>query len=264
VIVLFSGPIEDDGWTHDNEYQRLAALSATSRTSIYPVDSGGLRTLLDRHRSPLGGPPRLHRLADETGGRMTADTNDLALGPARASRDLGCTYTLAFKDRAPKLDEARRLTVLIPGHRGVRALHPDSYVVRSPAERARSLLETASFDPGSFRSDVLRVDALVSEPGSSRKRDVTITVSVEPENSVSAVGERELRGFVRQASGGIVHRFERCMVPGETAALHTVALRPGRYTVSAVLEDPDRGEPVAAVGEFEVPPLPETPPPGSR
>jgi hypothetical protein len=197
---------------------------------------------------------------------MTADTNDLALGPARASRDLACAYTLGFRDPAPKLDDPRRLVVRIPGRTGARALHPDAYVVRSPAERARSLLETASFDPASFRNDVLRVGALVSAAGPGRKRDVTLSVTLEPEDSVSTFGERELRGFVRQASGAIVHRFERCMVPGETAVLDSVALRPGRYTVSAVLEDPDRGEPVAAVTEFEVPEASEAVdavPPGS-
>ncbi len=255
-IVLFSGPMENDGWTHDNEYARLASMAATSRTSIYPVDAGGLRTMLDRYPQPLGGPARLHRIADETGGRMTADTNDLSLGIGRAARDLGCTYTLGFRDPAPRPDRARRLTVLLPGRRGVRAVYPASYVVRSPAERARSLLETASLHPASFTDDGLRIDAYVGDPVTSKRQGVTILVSIEAPEESFALGDRELRGFVRSPSGAIVHHFERCIAPGATSVVENVALRPGRYVVIGVLEDPGGGSPAAAIVELSVPEAP--------
>ena len=168
---------------------------------------------------------------------MTADTNDLSLGIGRATRDLGCTYTLGFRDPAPRPDRARRLTVLLPGRRGVRAVYPASYVVRSPGERARSLLETASLDPASFADDGLRIDAHVGDPGTSKRRAVTIVVSIERPEEAFAQGDRELRGFVRSLSGAIVHRFERCIAPGAVSVVEDAALRPGSYVVSAVLEN---------------------------
>lgn len=258
-VVLFSGRIEDDGWSHDNEYARLAAMAATSRTAIYPVDSGGLRTLLDADRSGLGGPAFLHRVADETGGRMTADTNDLTLGPARASRDLGCTYTLGFRDHEPRPDTPRRLTLLLPEKDGLHVRYPFSYVVRSTAARARSLLETASMDPSSFESDGLRVEVAVADVASARRRNATIAVTIASAEAASAPGERALRGFVRSESGHEVHRFERCVVPGETQVAETATLRPGRYVASAVLEDPEGGSPLAASVAFTVSGIPDAP-----
>ena len=97
----------------------MAAMSARARTAFYPVDSGGLRTLIDPKDTGVFGPPMLRRLANETGGRMTANTNDLGLAYARAQRDTGCTYTLGFYDRDPQPDRDRRVTLRVdrPGHR---------------------------------------------------------------------------------------------------------------------------------------------------
>jgi hypothetical protein len=50
-------------------------------------------------RPKAGGPPGLHRLAVDTGGRITKNTNDLSLGIARAERDLACRYTIGVYDR---------------------------------------------------------------------------------------------------------------------------------------------------------------------
>ena len=95
------------------------------------------------------------------------------------------------------------------------------------------------------------------EPTKSKRRGVSIAVTIAAtEESSGPPEERELRGFVRAPSGAIVHRFERCLAPGETTTAEELTLRPGRYMVSAVLEDPDGGSPRAALHELTVPDLP--------
>ena len=235
--------------------------------SFYPVDTGGLRTPLDPDAAPLSGPPMLRRLDVETGGRTTADTNDLTLGLARAGRDLGCTYTLGFHDGEPRPDRSRRLTVLFPKRKRLRAVYPAAYVVRSPTERARSLLDTASMAPESFRSDSLWADLILSRPRSTRRWEATLAVEIcLPSETGEPRAERDLRGFVRTPSATIVHSFERRIapetltadgqVPPGTTILEEVRVRPGRYILSAVLSDPEGGAPLATVREVIVPEIP--------
>lgn len=258
-IVLFSGPLRPDGFTHDPAYARISAMAASSRTAIYPVDTGGLRSPFDPDSYPLGGPPMLRRLASETGGRMTADTNDIALGLARARRDLACVYTLGFHDTWPRPDRNRRLTVLLPDKRGLRAIYPDSYVVRSKAERGRSLLETASIAPKSFLSDSLHADLVLSPAHTARRWNANLVVEIAPDLPApdpTGAG-RELRGFLRTPSGTTVHSFKRRIESSQgNAILESIRIRPGRYVLSAVLSDPDGEAPLATLREVVVPEIP--------
>jgi len=260
-VVLFSGPLVPDGFTHDPAYARLAAMSATSRTAIYPIDTGGLRIPGDPDFRSLGGPGELRRLATDSGGRMTADTNDLALGLARAERDLGCFYTIGFRDEEPRLDRSRRVTVLFPERKGLRAVSSASYVVRSAKERARSLLDTASIAPQSFRSDALHAELILSGPLSTRRWDATVSVEIcsDAASPARAGVERELRAFVRTPSGTTVRSLKRRIAPSESTVLERMSLRPGRYILSAVVSDPAGGLPLATVREVEVPAIPHAP-----
>lgn len=193
---------------------------------------------------------------------MTADTNDLALGPARAERDLGCTYTIGFEDQKPRLDRSRRITILFPARKGLRAISPASYVIRSTAKRASSLLETASLVPQDFLSDDLHADLIVSAPLSTRRWDTTLAVEIcgSASGAPEATGVRELRAFLRTPEGTTVHALRRRMLPSESRVLERISLRPGRYVLSAVLSDPG-GAPAATVREVEVPAVPEARPP---
>jgi VWFA-related protein len=173
-VVLFSGPLWYDGFNHDIDYARLSAMAATSRTAFYPVDTGGLRVLTDPDNQPLGGQPMLRRIADETGGRMTSDTNDLALGFVRAGRDLGCIYTLGFHERGPKFDKGRRITVRFRHKDGLRAVYPGSFVVRSPSAMAESLFETAIMSPESFVNTAIHADLEIGAPVTAKKRGATL------------------------------------------------------------------------------------------
>jgi VWFA-related protein len=263
-IVLFSGPFAADGFYHDPDFKRLSALATTTRTAVYPVDTGGLRTLLDPLVRPLGGPPMLRRLANETGGRMTSDTNAITLAYARAHRDLGCTYTLGFHDPRPEPDRKRRLKILVPDRRGLRVVYPEFYVVRSREAKRRSLGRTAAAVPQWFASDQMRIDLAPLAPDDPASRRALLTVEVRPRPGVH-VDEGEhwiLRGLVRKPRGTVVRSFRRkvAMAPTDPATGKTppvtvsreVRVPRGRCVVSAVLTDPDGDAPIAATAEFTV------------
>jgi len=261
-IVLFSGPFLADGFYRDPEFKRLSALSTSARTAVYPVDTGGLRTPLDPFAQPFGGPPMLRRLANETGGRMTSETNEIGLAYARAHRDLGCTYTLGFHDPRPEPDRKRRLKILVLNRRGLRVVYPEFFVVRSREEKRRSLFRTAAMAPQMFESDGMQVDLVPLAPLSSSRRRALLTVEVRPGRDVHVDEGEEwiLKMLVRKPNGTVVRSFKRkvAMPPtdpatGRTSAVtvsREVRVRSGRYLVSAVLSDPDGDTPIAATAEI--------------
>jgi len=267
-VVLFSGPFMPDGFHHDLDYRDLAAMSAISRSAIYPVDSGGMRALNDPRHSSLGGPPNLRRLAIETGGRMTADTNDIALAYVRAQRDLGCSYTLGFYDRRPRLDRPRRVTVYLHSHRGLRPYHPVSYVVRSREKKRKSLFRTAIVAPGFFDSPALTANVFLLQPRSAKRWEALIALDVRLDPRLAGRTERawDARGVLRKPNGTIVRSFKRSVEMAVDAqhperlvtrsVFETVSLRPGHYTLSVALSDPSSSEPLATHRPIVIPDIP--------
>ena len=266
-IVLFSGPFSADGFYHDPAYRKLSAMSTIARTAVYPVDTGGLRTLIDPGNRPLGGPGKLRRLANDTGGRMTADTNELGLAYARAHRDLGCTYTLGFYDQGPRHDDRRRLTIR-PSRDGVRIVYPEFYVVRSEEKKKKSLFHTASMTPHMFESDDLKTDLFLLGPQSGRRWKALLAVEARlTADEVAEDGEEWLlKGVVRKPNGTVVRSFKR-RVPMTAAGsgrdgasvvtlFEGMSIAPGRYIVSAVLADPEADTPRAATRPAEVAEVP--------
>ncbi len=261
-VVLFSGPFLPDGFHHDPAFRSLASLSARARASLYTVDTGGLRTPLDPAFGPLGGPAMLRRLAHETGGRPTADTNDLALAYDRARRDLGCTYTLGFYDRAPRPDRSRRVVVSVTRPR-LRAVHAASYVIRSPEKKRRSLVRTASMAPGMFESAALRARLEPVRPSSSRRWETRVDVEIDRAALGNAEGDWELRGILRKPNGTRMRSFRRTVrLDGEAAAISAdLHARPGPYTLSLVLTHPERVSPLTTSIDVELPAIPD---PGTK
>lgn len=266
ILVLFSGVNAPDGFYHDRAFEGLAARSAIARTAVYPVDTGGLGF------GPLGGPEQLRRLAVETGGRMTADTNDLTLGYGRARRDLACSYTLGFEDRAPKLDRPRRVSVYARRKQsGLRVLHPAFYAVRSREQKRESLARTAALAPESFDDTGLDADLTPLEPqAGGRKWRTRLLVEVAPGAIAAATPETPwtLRAFVRKRNGTALHSYE-WEIPGAATARQTddgavaveelLAARPGGYRVSAVLFGAGTVEPLATFEDVELPAIPASP-----
>ena len=267
-IVLFSGPFLADGFYRDPEFKRLSGLSVATRTAVYPVDTGGLRTLGDPLSSRLGGPEMLRRLAVETGGRMTSETNEIGLAYANAHRDLGCTYTLGFYDPMTRMDKGRRLTIVVMDRRGLRVVYPQFYVVRSPEAKRKSLFRTAAMTPQMFESDEMSVDLFVLGPHSGRRWRALIAVELTLGADVF-IGQDEtwvVKGLLRKPNGTIMHRFKKkipmpATVPGRTepqvvTVFHEFHARPGRYVVSAILADPNAQNPRSATRPAEVARIP--------
>ena len=235
-VVLFSGPFVGDGFTYDERYHDVAGLAAAARTAIYPVDAAGLRTAdlgLDSggRRGPIGGgvggPPELSRLAHETGGRMTANTNDIGQAYEQARSDLACTYTLGFRDPKLKLDRDLNISLKIEGRGNLRLVYPDRYIVRSEEARRESLVRTAGLAPHAFESPDVGVDLFVTgAKGGSWKGVIAAELQLPPE-AVAAEGESwKLESFLRKPNGTIVHHFSRSVAlpkpePGKPVVART-------------------------------------------
>lgn len=268
-IVLFSGPFMADGFFRDPEFKRLSGLSVATRTAVYPVDTGGLRTPADPLEQPFGGVPMLRRLANETGGRMTSETNEIGLAYAKAHRDLGCTYTLGFYDRHPRPDHKRRLTIHVKDRGGARVVYPEFYVIRSPEEKRKSLFRTASVLPQMFESDELNAELFILRPrsGSRWRTLLAIEIRLGPDEQIDEDETWTLKGFVRKSNGTIVHSFhEKVPMPRTDPAggdppvvtvFHRFSLRPGRYIASAVLSDPKASSPRSATRPVVVTKIPK-------
>lgn len=263
-IVLFSGPFFPDGFYHDASYRQLSAMSTIARTAVYPVDTGGLRTLIDPDARPLGGPAELRRLANDTGGRMTADTNDIGLAYARAQRDLGCSYTIGFREPHPRPDDRRRLTIRV-ARRGVRLVYPEFYVIRSIRDKGKSLLRTASVAPQSFESERVRTEMRPVERLSERRwrAELVIEVALAPDEEVATGEPWTIKGLVRKPNGTLVRSFRRkvsALPAGAAGASRKLecsgsfSLPAGRYLVSAVVQPPGTTEPLTASRAVVVPP----------
>ncbi len=267
-IVLFSGPFRPDEFLYDHEYKELASLAGGTRSAIYPVDSAGMRAVNDPKASRLGGPENLRRLANETGGRMSADSNDISLAYARARRDLGCTYTLGFEDRSGKFDDSRRLTLKIK-REGARAVYPDYYVARSDKKRNESLRKTATEAPHFFESPEVRTELFVLGASSYRAWDTMMVVEIDlpSEELEEKPRDLELKGLVRKSNGTILRTFRRKVtlparreVDGERFVgryFETQQIETGRVIVSAVLLDKEGGVPRASTRSAGLSRIPE-------
>jgi len=257
-VVLFSGPLIPDGFTHDPEYKALSGLSTTVRASIYPVDTGGLRTPADAKFSRLGGPPGLRRLANETGGRMTDGTNEIGLAYAKAHRDSSCTYTIGFYDDRAEFDDERRLTLRVKDRKGLRVVYPEFYVIRSDEEKRKSLFRSAALAPQFFENEQVEIDLFVMTPRSTQRWSALLAVEVRPGPDTFILEDEawELRVLVRKTNGTILRSFKReirmpaSSLDGEAPPVVTlfeeIRVRPGNYLISAVLSDPDGESPFAA------------------
>jgi hypothetical protein len=207
----------------------------------------------------------LARLANDTGGRLTEQSNDLTLGFARAQRDLSCVYTVGFYDRDAREDRSRLVKVRVK-RPGLRTMHPSRYVFRSDEARLESSLRAAFLSPELYRTGVVRAHVFPLRPGSGKKWDGLLAVGF-PVPVAEAAGEAIERDFGAVLSRGprIEHRFNRRITVRPRSArqedatitfLEPVSLKPGRYELTVVMSDPDGAEPHSARIELDVPEVP--------
>ncbi len=146
-LLYFSGGV--DRGAHDNQVELRAAVNAAVRANvaIYPIDTGGLQTLVPGGDARRGASPgaelfsgagmsrqiedladsqeALMTLAADTGGRAYLETNDFAVAFTRAAGDLSTYYLLGYQStNAARDGRFRRIQVRVgrPGLRvGTRA-----------------------------------------------------------------------------------------------------------------------------------------------
>jgi VWFA-related protein len=141
-LLYFSGGLGDTSL--DNQVEMRAAVNTAVRANvaIYPVDTGGLQTMVpggDATRGTVpgkdlfsggdvsrqiedlaGSQESLMTLAADTGGRAYLDTNDFGVAFTRAAGDLSTYYLLGYQSTNPVRDgRFRRIQVRV-GRPGLR------------------------------------------------------------------------------------------------------------------------------------------------
>ena len=256
VVLLYSGPFLADGFDHDVAHREVAARAARARVALYTIDAAGMRTPKGFRYGDLGGSRMLARLAIETGGRSTRNTNDLGLGYARAQRDLACRYTLGFYERSASPDQPQRLTIRTL-RAGARVVHPAAYAPQSPAKRHESRLAGALAAPELFPRGGLAVE--VESVESDAVPAVRLRLRLAPSWPVRDPAGWTLVGRITRRTGVVVHELEAPLAggAGDTVELGEVRdLSPRPYRLTIVAAHPEVETPFAVSMDFEVPESP--------
>lgn len=252
----FVRPLSDTppAFDYDPQFEAVATAAAEARVAIYPIHGGGL--------SLKSSSERLARLAVETGGRFTRNTNDLSLAYARAQRDMACRYSIAFYDRHPDPERLHRVNIQAKG--GLRVHHPALYrfgTLDDPVEAIDADAFTAAADR---RTSRVAAQSFPVKPLDSEHWRVALAmrfpVSVPPE------GDNVVRFGAKLDHTGLqtVHTLSSSVTVladgkgGELPVMtvEPVDLEPGRYDLSIRIDDPRVGRPRTAAGHVDVPALP--------
>ena len=197
---------------------------------------------------------------------MTRNTNDLTLAVARAERDLGCRYTLGFYERWPREDERHEVRIRVL-RSGLRAVSANGYTFRSRSARRQSLIQSAFMVPGMFETGVVRAHVFPLQPlDSNRWRSL---VAVEFPSPVFGKAQQAVPtefGFTIRDKTRVLYRLGRTLTlqsrslddPNEkrVSFLADLDLKPGEYTVTAVMIDPVTQRPSTTDVKVRLPKIP--------
>jgi hypothetical protein len=194
----------------------------------------------------------------------------MSLGYARARRDQACIYSLGFYVDDFAEDRIGDVTVCVC-RKGMRAVHPSKYVIRSKERKRISMLKAAWISPEMFQSGLVRAHVFPMRPASDDAWSVVLAVSfpVPLAETGGANARREFGALLQQGAKNI-HSFARSIAlqpdsPDVTTApevtfLQSLELAPGPYTLTTVLSDPAGTVPHATRIEIEVPEILEREP----
>lgn len=291
IVLVSEGFILEPG---EDRYRRVIQASLQANTSIYFLDVRGLQADLgvddiSRWGVPFGQAASVgeqttfatmgaQELAVGSGGFVIRNTNDLAAGMARISRESEAYYLLGYAPpRRPGKAGFRKLQVRVdrPGV-DVRArkgyfVDESGEIVRTPAREAstgdpkkRPALPPAL---GPRRDLPLRMAALVGPPADDERiqvRLVTETSLLSLRGAAKRRDELELRADVWPRNGTEWVRFDRRVevpegrvssdeTPPWLPIFHDMVLAPGVYQARAHLRDPGSGRVGTVTHRFEVP-----------
>jgi hypothetical protein len=96
------------------------------------------------------------RFANESGGRMQPNTNDLSLAYRRAQRDLSCHYTVAARIDPNTTRDPTKVSLKVK-RPGLVLRSPETVQVFRDAEKRRWRAAAAYVDPGPFERPLVRL-----------------------------------------------------------------------------------------------------------
>jgi hypothetical protein len=176
-------------------------------------------------------------------------------------------YTVGFRVAESEVGRVRNVTVRVK-RPGLRAIHPTKYVFRSEEAKRESLLLAAWAAPELFQTGLVRAHVFPMRPVSHTRWDGMLAISfpVPLADSGGAPVRRDFGATLARGTG-VAHRFSRFLrlqpnSPEVTSTptvtfLEPVTLRPGTYTLTAVLSTPGRADPHAVEVDVEVPEIPQ-------
>lgn len=209
--------------------------------------------------------PGIARLASESGGRVTSNTNDMTIAYAPARRDLGCRYTIGFYDEKPEEDEEHKVRVDVV-RTGLRVIHSASYAFTSPAKRRERSLSAAWLAPGFFGGGEVLAHVFPIRPKGFKAWDTLIALdfpvivndsSTREFGAILMRGSTEVRNISRKVTLNIKTPNER---KPRVSFLETAELKPGDYTLKTVVYDPSTGNPSSTEIKINVPKVVEDAP----
>ncbi len=234
-----------------------------SDSIIQAVDIGGLRAGADLQGRDNRGQEGLFYVANETGGELFKDANDLGSQLGRVMHRTAVTYLLSFQPDHMKRDGSyRRLKVKVNGHKAGHVVHREGYYAPRPFSELhpleRSLLAAdaiASAVPREEISlDVLAVPFRASETSSyvpvileargvdllaGHKREL---MNVEIYTYVSDA-QGEMRDFFSQVIGLDLRnpKAKKVMTEGGLKYYGHLNLAPGEYLVRVLVRNAETG-----------------------
>jgi VWFA-related protein len=231
-------------------YWKVAAHASASRASIYPAK----QTL-----GPGGASETLVRFANESGGRMQQNTNDLSLAYRRAQRDLSCHYTVAARIDANETRDPRKVSLKVE-RPGLVLRSPETVQVFRDAEKRRSRAAAAYVDPGPFERPLVRAFAFPATPAGGGKWDTLLAVSFPAKVRASGT-DVDVRAVIRREHH-IVGEYKRkihVLPPPDggttrpVTVMGTTKLGDGSHDMTVVLGETQGDDVEAARTAFIVP-----------
>lgn len=190
----------------------------------------------------------LRRLAQDTGGRFTRNTNDLSLAYARARRDQACRYTLGFYLSSIEEDRPRHIRVRVLRD-GLRGLTPTQYLYRSESEERTHEILAAYMMPDAYQTGYVRAHVFPLHPLDRETWSTLVAVSFPFHFDDSGKAVQIEFGAMLQKGGRAVHEFDRRMTlklaenvaPGKRRFmfLEPLDLAPGEYRLTVVMAHAD-------------------------
>jgi VWFA-related protein len=235
-----------------------------------------LSRTLERIEDRVSGPSTV-RLADDTGGLVIRDTNDLGAGLAAVAQELSHYYEIVYVPANPNLDGRFRRITVTASRPDVRLRTRVGYFATakdSPMLAARDLPLMTALDAATLPDDfALRTGALYFAPSDGERQ--CVLVAEVPLSAVEVASDETadlfrahltFLAFVKDAEGRVVARLshdwpmegplsERAQARTRSAVFRrTLPLAPGSYVLETAVQDAQSQALSATHMPFVVPP----------